>query len=466
MCYNLGSLNDNTCRYVLKEHPVTKHDALSRRRFLGSVVCATGAGLTAPYFVQASSLGLGGATPPSDRIVMASIGSGGKGRHNTGEFLKIANVQFVAVCDVDQDHAGQDKQQIDTHYKHNDCRRYGDFRELLTTEKLDAVHVSTPDHWHALASIAAIRAGCDVYCEKPLANSVGEAMAIRDVAKHHQRIVQTGSHERSNSKIRFAAELARSGRLGEIETIEVNMPCGDESHHKDVLAFKGIPEAMPVPAGLDWNLWLGHTAVVPYHERRSHFWWRFILSFGGGEMSDRGAHIIDIAQLALGMDHAGPVTIKAQGTRHPENLYDAFMDYDFECTYENGVKLIGANREPRGLKIIGSAGWVFVHIHGGELEAEPRGLLEAQDLEIDLGRSPGHHQNFVDCIASRAAPIADAEIGCRTATVCHLTNIAMLLNRPIQWDPQLEIIKGDDEATKLLWPTLREPWNQASFRWP
>lgn len=181
-------------------------------------------------------------------------------------------------------------------------------------------------------------------------------------------------------------------------------------------------------------------------------------------MSDRGAHIIDIAQLALGMDHAGPVTIEAQGKRHPENLYDAFMDYHFECTYENGVKLIGANREPRGLKIIGSDGWVFVHIHGGELEAEPLGLLETKNLEVDLGRSPGHHQNFVDCIASRAAPFADAEIGCRTATVCHLANIAMLLNRPIQWDPQREVIDGDDEATKLLWPTLREPWNQAAFR--
>ncbi len=437
---------------------MTTRNQLSRRRFLGSMAGAAGAGLAAPYFVRASSLGLGGRTPPSDRIVMASIGSGGKGRHNTEEFLKLPAVQFVAVCDVEKKHANQDKQQIDNHHGNTDCRSYSDFRELLTKEKLDAVHVSTPDHWHALASIAAIRAGCDVYCEKPLANSVGESIAIRDAAKSHDRIVQTGSQERSNANIRFAAELVRSGRLGEIGAIEINMPCGDEWHHKEVLAYKGIPEPTPIPEGLDWDMWLGHTPEIPYHERRSHFWWRFILSFGGGEMSDRGAHIIDIAQLALGMDDSGPVTFKAQGKRDTENLYDAFMDYNFECTYANGIKLIGANVEPRGLKIIGSDGWIFVHIHGGMLRAEPPGLLEAKNLEVDLGRSPGHHQNFLDCIKSRETPIADAEIGCRTATICHLTNIAMLLDRPIQWDPDREMVVGDDDATTLLLPNMRQPW--------
>jgi predicted dehydrogenase len=247
--------------------------------------------------------------------------------------------------------------------------------------------------------------------------------------------------------------------LGKIETIEINMPCRDEWHHKEVIAFQGIPEPTPVPEGLNWDLWLGHTPKVPYHEKRAHFWWRFILSFGGGEMSDRGAHIIDIAQLALDMDNSGPVSFRASGKRNPENLYDAFMDYEFECTYANGVKLIGANREPRGLKIIGSDGFVFVHIHGGELVAEPLTLLEAKDLEVSLGRSPGHHQNFIDCVKSRSTPVADAEVGCRTATVCHLTNMAMLLGRPLQWDPQQERIVDDPEAEKLLLPKMRAPWS-------
>jgi predicted dehydrogenase len=437
---------------------MSKQNSISRRKFLGGVAGVAGASLAVPYFVRAETLGLQGSTPPSDRIVIGSIGSGGKGRHNTGELLKLPEVQFVSVCDVEQKHAAEDKKQVDTFYKNEDCRVYADLRELLAKEKLDAVHVSTPDHWHALASIAAINAGCDVYCEKPLANSVHEAMAIRDAAKAKNRIVQTGSHERSNDKVRRAAEIVRSGRLGKVSTIEVNMPCGDEWHHKEVIAYKGIPEPMPVPEGLNWDLWLGHTAAVPYHEKRAHFWWRFILAFGGGEMSDRGAHILDIAQLALDMDDSGPVEFKAQGKRNVENLYDAFMDYNFECTYGNGVKLVGANREPRGLKFIGSEGSLFVHIHGGETVAEPATLLEAKDLAIDLGRSPGHHRNFVDCIKSRQQPIASAEIGCRTATLCHLLNVAMLTGRPLRWDPKTEKVLGDDDAAKLLAPKMRAPW--------
>ncbi len=431
----------------------------SRRQFLAQSVGAATAALAVPDFVRASALGLGEHVAPSDRIVMASIGSGGKGRHNTGEFLKFPDVQFVAVCDVDTGHAAEDKKQVDEHYQNSDCRVYGDLRELLQREKLNAVHVSTPDHWHALGSIAALQAGCDVYCEKPLANSVGESIAIRDAAQRLNRIVQTGSHERSNEKVRFAAEIARSGRLGKITSIDINMPCRDEWHHKQVLEFQGIPEPMPVPQALNWDLWLGHTPLVPYHERRAHFWWRFIWAYGGGEMSDRGAHILDIAQLALGQDDSGPVRFEAKGTRHPENLYDVFMDYQFECTYANGVRLIGANKEPRGLRINGSDGWLFVHVHGGELEASDPALLTAKDLGVDLGRSPGHHRNFIDCVQSRQQPYAHAGIGCRTATLCHLNNIAMLVGRPLTWDPQSEKIVDDAEASKLLLPTMRQPWH-------
>jgi predicted dehydrogenase len=414
--------------------------------------------LSTPYFVRASALGLSGSTPPSDRIVMAAIGTGGQGRHNIGQFLNQEDVQFVAVCDVDRQHADEAKTLVDGFYKNQDCRLYGDFRQLLSTPSLDAVLVATPDHWHALASIAAIRSGRDVYCEKPLANTVGEAIAIRKAAESNQRIVQTGSQERSNPSVRFACELARSGALGKISTIEINMPCRDEWHHKEVLAFKGIPEPMPVPEQLDWDFWLGHTPLVPYHERRAHFWWRFILAYGGGEMSDRGAHIIDIAQLALGTDDTGPVEFKATGKRNPENLYDAFMDYEFECTYASGVRLVGANREPRGLKIVGDAGWVFVHIHGGKLEAEPADLLETKSLSVDLGRSPGHHRNFLDSVKSREQPLAHAGIGSRTATICHLNNLAMLVERPLRWDPGAEKIVGDDKASALLLPKMRQPW--------
>jgi predicted dehydrogenase len=401
-----------------------------------------------------------GQPPASDRIAMGAIGCGGKGRHNTGEFLQHPDVQFVAVCDVDTRHSQEDKRQVDAKYQNADCKAYRDFRDLVAREDIDAVHVSTPDHWHALASIAALENGKDVYCEKPLANSVAEAIALRDVARRWQRVVQTGSQERSNERARFACELVRNQRIGKLQTIEINMPCADEDHHKQVIAWQGIPAPQPIPAEFDWQFWLGHTPDVPYHERRAHFWWRFILAHGGGEMTDRGAHIIDLAQLANDSDDSGPTEFRARGTRNEGSLYDAFMDYEFENTYANGVRMIGKNQSPRGLKLIGSDGWIFIHIHGAALEASnPDWLNEKpESLKKSLGRSPGHHRNFLDSIKSRQQSIADAGIGCRTATICHLNNIAMLVGRPLHWDPLKEEIVDDAEASKLLCPTFREPW--------
>ncbi len=430
----------------------------TRRGFMGSVVGLASSRLLVPDFVRASALGLGGAVPPGDRVVMAAIGCGGKGKDNTAEFLKRNDVQLIAVCDVDRRHAAEDKRQVDAHYGNSDCRTYSDFRELLNHEQLDAVHVSTPDHWHALTSIAAMKAGCDVYCEKPLANSIGEARAIRDAAQGRNRVLQTGSHERSNPQVRFAAELARRGSLGKLSRVEVNMPCGDEPHHQQVMRFRGIPAPMPVPPQLDWDFWLGHTQVVPYHERRAHFWWRFILAYGGGEMTDRGAHIIDIAQLALNRDDSGPVSIKAEGQRNAGSLYDAFMDYHFDCTYADGVEVVGRNRGPRGLKIVGDTGSVFIHIHGGALQAQPAELLDGLASRLNQQHAPGHHGNFVECVKSREQPVANAEVGCRTATVCHLVNIAMLTGRPLTWDPLHEKIVGDDEANQWIRPSMRAPW--------
>ncbi|HMP79167.1 MAG TPA: Gfo/Idh/MocA family oxidoreductase [Pirellulaceae bacterium] len=431
----------------------------TRRRFL-QTASGGAAALAIPYFVPATSLGFGLRPAPSERIVMGAIGCGGKGRHNTSMFLNQPDVQFVAVADVDSRHAAADKQQIDSHYQNSDCAVFRDFRGLVARPDIDAVHVSTPDHWHALTSIAAMRQGKDVYCEKPLTNSVTEAIAVRDTSRKLQRIVQTGSHERANDDVRRGCELVRNGLLGKIDCVEINMPFIDEWHHKIVLEWRGTPEPQPVPDELDWNVWLGPAAEVPYHERRSHFWWRFILAHGGGEMTDRGAHIIDIAQLALGRDDSGPVRIKASGKRIEDSLYDAFVDYQFENEYADGIRMIGINQNPRGLKIIGSDGWLFIHVHGGQLEADRPELLQTTLGEdaIQLGRSPGHHRDFIDCVQSRRQPLADAEVGCRTATICHLNNIAMLTDSEIRWDPVSETVQGNDEAAHLLKPQFREPW--------
>ena len=411
-----------------------------------------------PYFVPAHVLGAGGATPPSDRIVMGIIGTGGMGLANADMFMSEESVQIVAVCDVDAAHLKNGVDRVNAKYNNHDCKAFSDFRQLLALPEIDAVVVATPDHWHAIASIAALRAGKDVYCEKPLANSIAEGRAICDAVKETGRILQCGSQERSNPMVREAAEFVRNGRLGKLKAMHVMMPC-DEAHHMRVRAVKNVPPPMPVPEGFDYDFWLGHTAEVPYTEMRCHFYWRFILNYGGGEMTDRGAHIIDIGQLAMGTDDSGPVHYQAKGVATAGSLFDAFFDFEFENTYANGVKLIGTSKPgSRGIRFEGDKGSLMVNVHGGDYLAEPASLLEPiKREEIQLGRTPSHRRNFLDCVKSREQPFATAETAHRTATICHLNNIAMKLNRPFAWDHVKERT-DDDEANTLLKPTMRPPW--------
>ena len=432
----------------------------TRRKFLRQASTGAAALIAAPYFVPARVLGAEGATPPSDRIVMGVIGTGGMGKANLDMFMSERDVQMVAACDVDARHLAEGVEKVNAKYDNLDCKAYSDFRELLAREDIDAVAVVTPDHWHALASIAAARAGKDIYCEKPLANSVGEGRAICEAVRENGRILQTGSHERSTPSVRQACELVRNGRLGKIHTVRINLPT-DESHHRRAMKLTDVPPPMPVPEGFDYDFWLGHTPEVPYTEKRCHFGWRFILAYGGGEMTDRGAHIIDIAQLALGMDETGPVEYRGRGAASSTSLFDAFFNFEFENTYANGVKMIGTSKHgPRGVGFEGDQGKLFVHVHGGKLEAEPTSLLEEPigAGEIQLGRTPGHRRNFLDCLRTREAPLATAEIGHRTATICHLNNIAFRLGRPLTWDPVAEKT-DDDQANDMLTPKMREPWS-------
>jgi predicted dehydrogenase len=444
-----------------------KKNQLSRRKFLAT----TSAIAAVPYFVPSSVLGLGNSVAPSERIVMGAIGCGGKGDDNTEKFLNDSRVQFVAACDVDGKHLETAVEKINRHHGTDDCAAFEDFRELIDREDIDAVHVSTPDHWHAVASVRAMQSGKDVYCEKPLANSIGESRAVRDAQKATDRVLQCGSHERSNANCRFAAELVRNGRLGKIETVRIQMPC-EQDHHLKARARKWA-ESQEVPKYLNWDFWQGHTGPTDYHSDRCHFWWRFMLAYGGGEMTDRGAHIIDIAQLALDMDESGPVEFNATGTQTADSPYNAFWDYEFTNTYKNGTKLIGSTKGPRGLKFEGTEGWLFVAIHGGALTASnpewlPQSVRDGgtiadddpitNDFEIKIGRSVGHHADFLDCVISRDAPKATAEIGHRTATICHLNNIAMKIGKPIQWDPTKEELVGNAEAGEMLVPTMRAPW--------
>jgi predicted dehydrogenase len=430
----------------------------TRREFLKTSAVAAAA-IGVPYYIPATALGLG-RTAPSDRIVMGAIGTGGRGQGIMNGFMSFDDVQVVAVCDVEQRRLKAVKESVDQKYGNQDCKQYGDFRELVARDDIDMVTVTTPDHWHALCSVAAANAGKHIYCEKPLANSIGEGRAIADAVKKNNVKLQTGSQERSGENARFAAELVRNGRIGKLHTIRINLP-DDDGHHQKAKALTTVPPPQPIPAGFDYDFWLGHTPMVPYTEGRCHFMWRFILAYGGGEMTDRGAHVIDLAQMAAGFDDTGPIEIDATGVQTPESLYDTFWEYRFTNRFANGVMMIGEAKGPRGLRLEGDEGWIFIHVHGQKLEASDPKLLEnrdTKDFKIQLGRSPGHQRDLIEAIKTGRDPVATAEIGHRTASVCHLNNIAMRLGRKLKWDPEKEQFLDDSEANALVTPIMRAPW--------
>jgi len=456
---------------------------VTRRQVLKRAATASAGVLGFPVFVSSSALGKAGSVAPGNRITMGFIGTGGMGTRNMQLFIQNPDVQVVAVCDVDagSNHyrggarSGREpaRQKVEKYYAekarsgtYKGCATYGDFRELLQRKDIDAVAVCTPDHWHALATIHAAKAGKDVYCEKPLANTIAEGRAMCDAVKQNKRVLQTGSQERSRPCNRFASELVRSGRLGKLHTIRVNLPVG-EKHHKQVLEWNKPQPTMPVPEGFDYDMWLGATPMVPYTLNRCHFWWRFILAYGGGEMTDRGAHVIDLGQMFLNLDDTGPVELAAEGKAPTTGLYDTFMELKFDCRYANGLRLIGGNDHPGGLKFEGTDGWLFAHIHGGRLEAEPASLLkeavgpEKVRLDPDSSIHPRvvHHRNFLDAVKSRGQTVAPAEAGHRTGTICHLLNIAMLTGRKLKWDPKREQIINDPQANQMLARPMRSPWH-------
>ena len=440
----------------------------SRREVIKAAAGLTAGAISFPCFVPARSLGADGNTAPSNRLVMGCIGVGGQGTGNMNAFMRQGDVQVVAVCDVEREsdryHGGgargrePARRQVDKHYAEKGgqgggCKAYEDYRELLARKDIDAVTVCTPDHWHALASIAAADAGKHVYCEKPLANSVAEGRAICGAVNRNRIVLQNGSHERSNANGRLGCELVRNGRIGKLQRVLITLPT-DQGHHQAVKAFKDMPAAQPAPETLNYELWQGHTPKVPYMEKRVHFWWRFVLAYGGGEMTDRGAHVIDLAQLGMGMDDTGPVHLAATGTRTERGLYDAFMEFEFKCRYANGVEMIGSSKPgPRGVRFEGDKGWIFINVHGCKLEAsDPELLKPIEKPGVDLGRSPGHHRNFLDSVFKGAPLMATAEIGHRTASICHLLNISMLLGKPLEWDPKAEQVTNLKEANELLCP--------------
>jgi predicted dehydrogenase len=427
---------------------MARRHSLSRRAFLKGTVTA-GAAVALPTIVPSRVLG---ADAPSNKIVMGAIGVGGMGRGDLGGFLGDSRVRVVGVCDVDRKHQERAKSMVDGRYKNQDCKTYLDYRELIGRGDLDAVMTARPDHWHALPSIAAAKAGCDIHGQKPFSRSIREGRAMCDAVQRYGRIWQTGSQQRSEGRFRLACELVVNGRIGKVHRVEVGLPTGRGG---------GKTDPVSPPGGLDWDFWLGPAPQRPYQGFGPHWNWRWILDYSGGQLTDWCGHHVDIAHWGLGLDRTGPVKIEPIRAVYPtDGLYDVPTEYHFECTYKTGVVISVANNRvhAQGAKWIGERGWVYVK--RGKIDAEPKSLLRDKigPGETRLYVSGGHKRNFIDCVLSRKETICPAEIGHRSISVGLLGEIAMLTGRTIHFDPDTEQIRNDPGAAALLGRSYREPW--------
>lgn len=434
------------------------HSLLSRRTFVGTMAGLTGAAslgawIDSPRTTRDPSLPHRRASP-GDRITIAVIGCGKMANdYHLPELLAQPDVQIVAVCEVDQkrrDHARarvQEKYASDKN-SYRGCDAYIDFRQVLARDDVDAVCIATPDHWHALPLIEACRAGKDVYCEKPLTLTIAEAQRCVEAARKFQRIVQTGSQQRSNvfGSFREAVEIVRSGRLGTIHRVTVGV--GGPSQ------FCDLPEEELEP-GLEWDFWLGPAAWRPYHSILSprgvhdHFpAWRSYREYSGGGHTDMGAHHYDIAHWALGLDQSGPIEVIP-----PE---DPRATTGVRYKYAEGFEI--EHGGPSGCVFFGDLG--TLHIDRGVLTSEPAEIVNAPlgESDVHLPVSPGHHRNWLDCIKSREAPIADVEKGARTVTTIHLGNLAYWNRKSLRWDPQRWSF-ADAADNQWLDYSRRDPWS-------
>jgi predicted dehydrogenase len=412
------------------------------------------ASLAAPTIVSPSIFAKGDVPAPSDRVVLASIGVGDLGRrhHLNNKLIPNPRVQVAAVCDVDRNH--RDQAAADVLAKTGKMPGvYKDFRDVLDRSDIDAVLIAVPDHWHTLIALYAIESGKDVYCEKPLTLTIDEGKRLVAAARRYGTVFQTGSQQRSEGPFNRAVELVRNGKIGKLTRIDTYIGGID--------AGKWQAPTTPPPE-LDWNFWLGPAPYAEYFPNRCHYQFRWFSDYSGGKMTDWGAHHHDISQWALEADQSGPVKVRSERAEFaPDGPHDVALAFDVVYTYANGVELHSHSDGKNGVKFTGTDGWVFVSRNVKEFDAHDKELLkwEAGESDVRLPRNTGHHNNWLDCIASRERPICDVEIGHRSATVCHLGNIAMQLGRELQWDPAKEEFVGDEQANMLVSKPMRAPWH-------
>jgi len=449
---------------------------ISRRQF----VSALGAVAAAPYMIPATALGKG-RPAPSTRLNVGFIGYGTMAHDNIGSFLNDDRVQVVSVADCNKESGlygyGGERQggrepcrrRVNEFYAqklnkpdYDGCKVYADFRELLAKDDLDAVVISTPDHWHTLQAVEAARKGIHIYGQKPMSLCIAHGRIMADTVKKNNITFQVGSQQRSDNYFRMACEFIRNGRLGKLEKIEVGLPGG-----RNLFGKKGADASMdPLPrppAHIDFDMWLGPAQKRPFipalHNPLS---WRENLDYSGGMITDWGAHHLDIVQWALGKDDSGPVAIENLKSDMParDSVFNTASDYSFEVVYADGTRVFVSNRFENGIRFFGEGG-KEVFVTRGKLETKPEELIreKIKDDAIKLYVSGSHERNFLDCIYSGEPTITTCEIGHRSITIAHLANIGLRLGRThVKWDPQKEAFVKDPDADKLRTAPMANKW--------
>ena len=429
------------------------HLGLSRRTLLKAAAAA----VAGPYILSAASRGRAGSPPPSERIALGLIGLGSMGLRHVKGFLEESDCRIVALCDLDAKRLAEAADVVRRAYGADDVAHLHDFRDAIARRDVDALCIAVPDHWHAIPAIQAARAGKHIYGEKPLALTVPEGRAmVREVARAGI-VWETGSWQRSTAQFRQACELVRNGRVGRLQRVEVG--CGDGP-------VIGPQPLMPVPEGFDYDFWLGPAPDAPYTEKRCHWNFRWILDYSGGQITDWGAHNIDIAHWGMNADATGPVEVEGRGDFPAGGLWDSVVRYRFTCRYADGVVMDVASTDvyPTGIKFIGDRGWVYVD--RAKITSDPAGIVREkigpEEIHLSSPRGndrQGHRRDFLDCVRTVTPTVSPIEAAQRSVTVCHLANIAMLLGRKVRWNPEREEVVDDPEAARMLGRPMRGAWH-------
>ncbi len=449
----------------------------SRRTFL-----KTTSAVVAAQIVPASVMG---ANAPSNRINVGIIGTGTRGLPDMQVFMRNDDVQIKAICDVNTASYGyRDETRLmgrepalaitEKHYADKTraggfkgVAAYADFREIIDRPDIDAVAVVTPDHWHCTMAVMAAEAGKDIYCQKPMTLTIGDGQQMIEAVRKHKRILQTGSQYRSHPAARLACELVRNGRIGDLKTIRTYI-----GFNNKVGPGPGW-KPMPVPKGFDYNMWLGPAPDVPYHELRCIYKFRFNLDYSGGQITNLGAHCNDIAQWGNGTSLTGPIEVEPLHAQWPPrgSLFNTALRCGYRLRFANGVELIQESSDKSsGTRFEGTKGWAQFSFR--DLETNPASLKTStigpdeihlpKPVEYDGEGKRDHYadhvRNFLDCVKTREEPIEPVEVGHRTASLCHLGNIALRLNRTLKWDPEKERFPEDEEANAMLSRPARKSW--------